>query len=428
MAVDSEAYDAAFAPEQVIRSAFHLRASGRDHETPDASVDESRRRIQRHFSLVLAHLNASADRSLDIALERLQSARGERWTSTELEAWGHTLAVRRELNIRRLRLYRSRGLFPQNERAAKHAVPIFVDDHDTACAVGHLMRESGWGAAVAAIQATNNFVYVADVSNGPLVDWVLVSGLTQEEAALIQPGYYAIFNNSSPGFDSLSTGGEILHDGLVYSNFRFIAGELNDLENFPVTPPPANQYALNNYASRVGKGVLSTGGRVYDTIFDNWIAFGARQDNEFGPYSIYSPNGPSGVIVSYDVATANPNVRFSGASIDSLRGTFNTSVNGQINMRSAIYSASTGAPAELAVLTIDSGPPTPGNPNLVKQDFAGFDPQAKLRVVTSVRLQGDAMFTSLFQSFQLVPEPATSVLGAMGWTSMLCLLSRRKQC
>ena len=51
------------------------------------------------------------------------------------------------------------------------------------------MRESGWGEAVDAIQDANNLVYVTDVHHGVLVDWVLISGLTKEEAALIQPGY-----------------------------------------------------------------------------------------------------------------------------------------------------------------------------------------------------------------------------------------------
>jgi uncharacterized protein YjbI with pentapeptide repeats len=51
------------------------------------------------------------------------------------------------------------------------------------------MRESGWSDAVDEIARHNNHVYVPDAHDGPLVHWVLQSGLTQEEAALIQPGY-----------------------------------------------------------------------------------------------------------------------------------------------------------------------------------------------------------------------------------------------
>ena len=47
------------------------------------------------------------------------------------------------------------------------------------------MLRSGAVSAVRSIVKTNNLVYVDQVEDGPLVDWVLTSGLTQEEAALI---------------------------------------------------------------------------------------------------------------------------------------------------------------------------------------------------------------------------------------------------
>ena len=51
------------------------------------------------------------------------------------------------------------------------------------------MRRSGSNDAVEEIARHNNHVYVPDVHDGPLMQWVLQSGLTQEEAALIQPAY-----------------------------------------------------------------------------------------------------------------------------------------------------------------------------------------------------------------------------------------------
>lgn len=68
-------------------------------------------------------------------------------------------------------------------------MPIFVDTDGATCAVAHLMRLDGHGHAVKAIARTDNHIYVEDVADGPVVDWVRLSGLLIEEAALIQPAY-----------------------------------------------------------------------------------------------------------------------------------------------------------------------------------------------------------------------------------------------
>jgi hypothetical protein len=67
--------------------------------------------------------------------------------------------------------------------------PVFIDERDVHCAVGYLMRESGWGTEAREIAAADNHVLVERVTSGPLVDWIVRSGLTQDEAAYIQPAY-----------------------------------------------------------------------------------------------------------------------------------------------------------------------------------------------------------------------------------------------
>lgn len=99
------------------------------------------------------------------------------------------LALRRAEQIARLHDYAARGEFPINTYISSRRVPVFVDRGGTACAVGHLMRCSGADETVSAIARANNHVRVMDVTNGPLVEWILASGLTQEECALIQPTY-----------------------------------------------------------------------------------------------------------------------------------------------------------------------------------------------------------------------------------------------
>lgn len=95
----------------------------------------------------------------------------------------------RETQILRVDAYRRRGIFPQNVDFAGERVPYFVDARGVACAVANLMREDGYHSAVTAIAAGNNHVRVMDVTEGPLLTWVRTSGLTQPEAARIQPSY-----------------------------------------------------------------------------------------------------------------------------------------------------------------------------------------------------------------------------------------------
>lgn len=104
------------------------------------------------------------------------------------EVWRARLDAARTRQIERLKAYAEAGRFPRNHRIFGR-VPIFVDDDGATCAVAHLMTLDGRGAAVKAISAADNYIYVEDARAGPLVDWVLFSGLLIEEAALIQPGY-----------------------------------------------------------------------------------------------------------------------------------------------------------------------------------------------------------------------------------------------
>src|SRR5687768_8038530 len=106
-----------------LRSGFLLRASGMDQRAPAKSDAERVARLQRHFAVVLAILVESTDASLEIALDRLQSHRGEHWTADERAGWWKRLATERLVNLQRLRRYAARGVFPMNEHVADRAVP-----------------------------------------------------------------------------------------------------------------------------------------------------------------------------------------------------------------------------------------------------------------------------------------------------------------
>ncbi len=120
------------------------------------------------------------------------ASRGKDNRLTSLEEMYARLVSRRNIQIDRLREYAATGEFPQNSDFPGHLVPYFVDNEGTPCAVGYLMVRDGWQDVVDSIVANCNHIRIEHVSNGPLLDWIATSGLTQEECAAIQPSYACI--------------------------------------------------------------------------------------------------------------------------------------------------------------------------------------------------------------------------------------------
>ncbi len=90
------------------------------------------------------------------------------------------------LNI--LKKYWIKKVFPQNEEFS-YRTPIFIDKYNTFCAVGYLMKKSGFEGIAREISEENNLVYVRDISNPNARAWMDWAGLTMEECAWIQPSY-----------------------------------------------------------------------------------------------------------------------------------------------------------------------------------------------------------------------------------------------
>jgi hypothetical protein len=211
-----------------LRSAYLQRAGVVGYDKSKLSPEGLRQQLQRHFDVVIGLLLVSTPRSVDTALARLEAADGHTWSAGERADQRQRLLAMRYLQLRRLAAYRDRGQFPLNEGQADHAVPIFVDRHDTACAVGQLMRWSGWLNDVAAIHRDNNLVYVPDASKTSVAAWALTSGITVEEAALVQPGYPLVATNLIGDYGP----GELsfVKDGLKYQNFQITA------QNYTIGP------------------------------------------------------------------------------------------------------------------------------------------------------------------------------------------------
>lgn len=121
--------------------------------------------IQSHLGLVLQVLN-SADLK-DLNEDQLANRK-------------HLITV--------LSDYRLQGVFPINYYRSER-IPVFIDEHHTHCAVGYLMKESGYGNLARKISKADNYIWVKDLKDEQVIEWQKQSGFTLEELKLIQGAY-----------------------------------------------------------------------------------------------------------------------------------------------------------------------------------------------------------------------------------------------
>jgi len=100
------------------------------------------------------------------------------------------LAARREANLKRFHAYRKARIYPHNSYESG-AVNVWRDADGHLCAVATMVFKDGLEQLTDATATDNNFIKISDVTSGPLADWVLTSGFTQEELVMIQWPSYA---------------------------------------------------------------------------------------------------------------------------------------------------------------------------------------------------------------------------------------------
>jgi hypothetical protein len=93
-----------------------------------------------------------------------------------------------------LEQYIEAGNFPQNEKSPNQRYPCFVDSRGTACAVAHMMLETGAAQLVRDIAYAHKHDTIAqiaeDVALLPRIQtWATTNGVDLAEVALIQPTY-----------------------------------------------------------------------------------------------------------------------------------------------------------------------------------------------------------------------------------------------
>lgn len=103
----------------------------------------------------------------------------------------------RAQNLAHFRAYYTAGIYPSNVHSKKTA-NIWRDQGDHFCAAATIMVKSGNQALAIELAETNNFIKLGDVKQGPVLDWIVMSGFTQDELALIQRPFRPITKIERP--------------------------------------------------------------------------------------------------------------------------------------------------------------------------------------------------------------------------------------
>ena len=102
----------------------------------------------------------------------------------------------RHRNLSAFRQYQKKGVFPSNTYSDKQ-LNVWRDADGHFCAAATIIRSSDV-ALVDRVAEQNNFIRLADVTQGPLMDWILTSGFTQEEIVAIQAPFVPVSEPTQP--------------------------------------------------------------------------------------------------------------------------------------------------------------------------------------------------------------------------------------
>jgi hypothetical protein len=98
------------------------------------------------------------------------------------------------LNI--LQQYWMNKQFPINNHHRGQVVPYFIDDFGTACAVGEMVRKTGFETFAKKVQAESNYAFIEDMEYPELNSWAKEFGFEEMELRWVQPGYSCWFDRT----------------------------------------------------------------------------------------------------------------------------------------------------------------------------------------------------------------------------------------
>ncbi len=355
----------------------------------------------------------------------LESASEQTWTEDRRDARRAKLLASRHRNLEVLEAYRERGRFPQNNGKHARHTPIFVDSSNTACAVGYLMRQSGAGSVVDSIKKSNNHVYISEATNGPLIEWILTSGFTKEEAALIQPGYPFIPETKS--LSAIDDGREHVWSARLDPSlaFQFVAiteavGENPAREIDRETLDAlafASDWARDNVFD-VPAVRIRSGATFYSVLGSpSW----SRRDSSWmeSQAATIGERPDLSQTVEFIVITHNPKRWIEGITLHSGFETENVlplgRENGRIHVTASLYNEGDVKLGELALDTNDEEQTIDFRGDMTLQAWRNvyFDPVTTVRIIATIDLWGTARFNALAFGIDAVRKPHSSIQKAL---------------
>jgi hypothetical protein len=158
-------------------------------------------RILRHVlaaALALGLTATSVDARSFAAAPR---AAAEQVEATQRARLKKILAKRRDRNVKAFQTYAAKQQYPENH-IVDGEINIWIDGQGRRCAAAQMIWASGAKALVEQQAADDNFIRLANVTEGPLMDWILTSGLTHDEVVLIQRPFARPLHGVAPLVDS----------------------------------------------------------------------------------------------------------------------------------------------------------------------------------------------------------------------------------
>lgn len=178
-----------------------------------------------------------------------------------------------------LRSYWLKGVFPKNTNHT-YMVPYFIDRYNTACAVGHLIRETGYEAIAKCISEEMNYAYIEQMPYPEIGQWADEMGFSVAELKWIQPAYMPPFliQTSSSNADCGNNNGS-LEASLIPLNGNIEPNSINWYKiNNNLTSLVGQSAHVNNASSGLYKIAVTSIG----TMFPYMEKLAAISDNE-GP-------------------------------------------------------------------------------------------------------------------------------------------------
>ncbi len=182
--------------------------------------------------------------------------------------------------------------FPLNEDYS-YRTPIFIDKHDNFCAVGYLIKASGYEHISRKIAANTNLAYVREMNYPELAAWASQSGFTTDELAWIQPGYWPTTFSRPVGNGVDGEVNELYVE--TATNRLFVGGKFINVDG---------SIAANNVAYLTKSGTVYTWHNMGDGVNGQVNAITAYSGNIFVAGSFSMASGSPANNVAYWDGTA----------------------------------------------------------------------------------------------------------------------------